>query len=183
MPDNRDRAWRRAQAARVRGDRHGNRTRGFRWCDPYPKRWYELYWRKNKLHRARQIGKIWPHREWTKLMADAEPVRLLFVCSHNKWRSPTGERVFTGQPGIEARSAGTARGARHQISLKDIQWADLILVMEEKHKSRIRADYRQAVDHKPIYVLDIPDDYRLMEPDLVELLEAKVWPLVEDYLA
>ncbi|KCZ50063.1 hypothetical protein HY17_02840 [Hyphomonas sp. CY54-11-8] len=24
-------------------------------------------------------------------MADAMPIKLLFVCSHNKWRSPTGE--------------------------------------------------------------------------------------------
>lgn len=181
MPENRTRAWRRAQKERVGGDQHGSRTRGFRWGDPYPKRWYEIYQRRHKLHRARQIGKIWPYREWKTLMTESEPVRLLFICSFNKWRSPTGERVFADRPGVETRSAGTARSARRRVSLNDLKWADLIFVMEEKHKERLRADFRQDVRHKEIHVLDIPDDYQLMEPDLIELLEQKVTPYLRPF--
>lgn len=181
MPQNRGRAWRRAQKIRTGSDRHGPRTRGFRWGDPYPKRWYEVALRHNKLHRARQIGLIWPRQEWVKLMADADPVRILFICSFNKWRSPTGERVFKNWQGVETRSAGTSRSARRKVRLADIKWADLIFVMEDKHKERLRADFRQDVRHKDIHVLDIPDDYQLMDQELVSIFEQKVPPFLKGH--
>ena len=182
MPGNRDRAWRRAQKSRVGGDAHGPRTRGFRYGDPYPKRWYEVYFRHNKLHRARQIGRIWPRREWTDLMSDTTTLNLLFVCSRNQWRSPTGEKVWRDVPGISTRSAGTASSAKRRLTVTDIRWADMILVMEEKHKSRIRADFRDETRYKPMHVLDIPDDFAFMNSDLVELMQEKVAPLVDDAL-
>jgi len=169
-----NRAARRAAARNHNGDRKVEPTyRGFA-----EKKWRLVYLRHNKLHRARQIGKIWPYREWEKLMADAVPVKVLFVCSHNKWRSPTGEAVFANVAGVSARSAGTARSARHQISVADIRWADLILVMEDKHASRLRADFRQEVAYKDVHVLDIPDDYQFMDEDLVDILRAKCEPLI-----
>ncbi len=103
---------------------------------------------------------------------------VLFVCSQNKWRSPTGEAVFRKSAGVSVRSAGTSRSAKRTVGLKDIQWADIILVMEDKHKSRLRADFRQAVTHKTIHVLDIPDDYQFMDPELIDILRAKVEPLI-----
>ncbi len=165
-------------ARRVVARKHGDRKveptyRGFA-----EKKWKLVYLRHNKLHRARQIGKIWPHKEWIKLMADAEPVKVLFVCSRNQWRSPTGETIFARVDGVSARSAGTASNARRKISLADIRWADLILVMEDKHKSRLRADFRQDLAHKPVHVLDIPDDYQYMDEELVDLIRAKAEPLV-----
>ena len=168
------RAARRAAARNHDGDRKVRPTyRGYA-----EKKWGLIYLRHNKLHRARQIGKIWPHREWEKLMADAAPVKVLFVCSHNKWRSTTGEAVFRSVAGVLARSAGTARDARHQITLADVRWADLILVMEDKHEQRLRADFRQEVAYKPLHVLDIPDDYQFMDEDLVALLREKCEPLI-----
>lgn len=179
MPSNtRDRAWRRAQK-RLHDDRHGPKTRGFRYGDPCPKRWYDLYFRRKKLARARQIGRIWPFSEWKKLMTDATHLNVLFVCSKNQWRSPTGEKVFSSMESVSTRSAGTARSARRQISLGDIRWADLIFVMEDKHASRIKADFRQNVAHTPIHVLDIPDEYHFMDGELVELLKTSVTPLIE----
>ncbi len=53
-------------------------------------------------------------------------------------------------------------------------WADVIFAMEEKHKSRLRADFRDAIDGKTVHVLDIPDDYHYMDPELVELLQTSV---------
>ncbi|MCA8901840.1 MAG: phosphotyrosine protein phosphatase [Hyphomonas sp.] len=111
-------------------------------------------------------------------MADAEPVKVLFVCSKNQWRSPTGEAAFARVEGVAVRSAGTAKSARRKISVADIRWADLILVMEDKHASRIRADFRQEITHKAMHVLDIPDDYQYMDEELVELLRAKCEPLI-----
>lgn len=96
----------------------------------------------------------------------------------NEWRSPTGEAVFKRVPGLNVRSAGTVRGARRTISVADIRWADVILVMEEKHKSRLQAQFRDEVRYKQLHVLEIPDAYRFMDEDLVELLRAKAGPVL-----
>ena len=99
---------------------------------------------------------------------------MLFVCSRNQWRSPTAEQVFRRHPALAVRSAGTSPNARHPVSAQDIEWADVILVMEEKHQSRLRASFRQGLTGKRMVVLDIPDDYRFMDPDLVALLLEQV---------
>jgi predicted protein tyrosine phosphatase len=109
---------------------------------------------------------------------DREHVNVLFVCSRNQWRSPTAERMFKGHPVIIARSAGTSLSARHRISHVDIDWADVILVMEDKHRERIVADYAQLIEHTPIHVLDIPDEYKYMDPELIEILEQTVEPML-----
>lgn len=178
MAQQRTRAWRRAQRIRAGGDRSQNSIEVTSKKLMHPKRWYEVYFRRNKLRRAKQIGTIWPQREWDRLLKDGLKLKLLFVCSKNQWRSPTGERIFSDHPGVETRSAGTSRSAAHKITLGDIQWADMILVMEDKHEQRIRADFRQAVTHKPIHVLDIPDKYPLMDSELIELLYSAVGPLI-----
>jgi predicted protein tyrosine phosphatase len=170
----RTRDWRRAQARK-----HGPRK-----YRPGPdigdraKTWRYLYFRSAKVRRAKMLGKVWPHRAWETLMHDSEPRRVLFVCSMNEWRSPTGEAVFRKDAGLLVRSAGTVRGARRTISVKDIRWADVILVMEEKHKARLRAQFRDEVRYKPVHVLDIPDEYRYMDPELVALIRAKAEPLI-----
>ncbi len=69
-------------------------------------------------------------------------MNVLFVCSRNKWRSPTGEQIWRNTTGVSVRSAGTSRQARRRLSVADLRWADLIFVMEEKHKSRIKAEFR-----------------------------------------
>ena len=101
---------------------------------------------------------------------------LLFVCSRNQWRSPTAEAIWRRRPGFDARSAGTSPNARKTIGPADIRWADVIFVMERKHLNRVQAQYARLLEHKPIYSLDIPDDYRFMDPELMTLLEDTVKP-------
>lgn len=96
----------------------------------------------------------------------------------NEWRSPTGEAIFKRENGLNVRSAGTVRGAKRTISVKDLRWADVILVMEQKHKSRLQAQFRDEVRYKTLHVLDIPDEYRFMDEELIELLKAKATPLI-----
>lgn len=103
-------------------------------------------------------------------------MNVLFVCSKNQWRSPTGEQVWRRTPGLYVQSAGTSRSARRRLTVRDIRWADVILVMEQKHKSRIMADFRDEVRYKSVHVLDIPDDYKYMDPELVELLMERCAP-------
>ncbi len=106
-------------------------------------------------------------------------MNILFVCSMNKWRSPTAEQIFRKVAGIQVRSAGTSRTARRPIKAGDVDWADLICVMEEKHLARLRAEFRNALKGKETCVLDIPDEYRYMDPELVDLLTDAIAPLIE----
>ena len=99
---------------------------------------------------------------------------VLFICSRNQWRSPTAEQLWRKHLGVHARSAGTSPHARHTVCGDDIRWADVILVTEEKHKSRLTAEFTRLLANKPIHVLDIPDEYKFMDPELVEMLEQSV---------
>lgn len=107
-----------------------------------------------------------------------EKQNVLFVCSRNQWRSPTAEQVWRRHPRFNVRSGGTSPSARHTVSADDIDWADVVIVMEPKHKSRLVAEFTRLLDHKPIHVLDIPDEYKYMDPELVELLEQSVGHLL-----
>lgn len=100
----------------------------------------------------------------------------LFICSRNQWRSPTAETVFRRYPNVQARSAGTSPNARHTVSIDDIAWADKIFVMEQKHKSRLLAQFPRALQYKEMIILDIPDDYKYMDEELIEILKESVVP-------
>ena len=101
-------------------------------------------------------------------------LNVLFACSRNQWRSPTAEQVWRRHPRLSVRSGGTSPSARHTVSAQDVEWADVVIVMEQKHKSRLLAEFTRLLEHKPIHVLDIPDEYRYMAPELVELLKQSV---------
>ncbi len=99
---------------------------------------------------------------------------LLFICSRNQWRSPTAEEIWRKSHNFNTRSAGTSPKAKKTVSPTDIRWAEIIFVMEKKHKNRLVAEFTRMLDHKPIYILDIQDEYRYMDSELIRELEAKV---------
>ena len=102
-----------------------------------------------------------------------EPVKMLFICSQNKKRSLTAEKVFNKAPN-EARSAGTETNARIKVTPGLLGWADVIFCMEKKHVRRIKEKYGDIVAGKKIVCLHIPDDYEYMDESLVTLLESSV---------
>jgi predicted protein tyrosine phosphatase len=150
--------------------------------DPWPKvkRWKELYTRSQKVARARQLGFEYPRVSREEVADDAErglsdeQINLLFVCSKNEWRSPTAETVWRKHPMVAVRSVGTSSTARRRVTIEDIHWADVIFVMEEKHRQRLLSEFRRPIQHKPLHVLDVPDDYRYMDPELVIVLQQAV---------
>ena len=99
---------------------------------------------------------------------------ILFVCSQNRLRSPTAELVFADYPGLEVSSAGTNHDAENPLTAEQVQWADLIVVMERQHRTKLQRHFRAALRGQRIICLDIPDDYAFMEPDLVELLRTRM---------
>lgn len=106
-------------------------------------------------------------------------IKLLFVCSRNKWRSLTAEKIFDGVNGYQVRSAGTEDGARIKVTEGHVGWADLIFAMERKHVRRLKDKFSEALASKPIHCLDIPDDYRFMDEELIEIFKARVSEYVE----
>jgi predicted protein tyrosine phosphatase len=106
-------------------------------------------------------------------------VNILFVCSKNKWRSRTAETIFKNNQKHNVKSAGTENEARIKVTEKLISWADLIFVMEKKHKERLRDKFESQIDDKQIVTLDIKDDYKYMDTELIEILETSVRPYLD----
>ena len=98
--------------------------------------------------------------------------RVLFVCSGNIDRSPTAEALLRGRKGFEVKSAGTLAGAPTVASKQLIDWADIIFVMEEKHKEALKL-LDENVDRK-IVVLGIDDHYLKSDPELTRILKDKL---------
>ncbi|MEY4589932.1 MAG: hypothetical protein RL497_2008 [Pseudomonadota bacterium] len=105
-------------------------------------------------------------------------MNLLFVCSENKLRSPTGEAVFSAYEGINAIGCGTNADADTALSGDLIEWADIVFVMEKSHKNKVSKKYQALLKNKKLVCLDIPDEYERMDPVLIRLLECRVMPHV-----
>jgi predicted protein tyrosine phosphatase len=107
-------------------------------------------------------------------------MRVLFVCSRNRLRSPTAEHVFAGVAGLEVDSAGLSNDAETILSAEQVTWADIIFVMESAHRMKLSKKYQAHLRGKKVVCLDIPDEYDYMDPVLVKLLEAGVLPHIPD---
>jgi predicted protein tyrosine phosphatase len=101
-------------------------------------------------------------------------MNLLFVCSENKLRSPTGEEVFSKYQGVNAIGCGTNSDAEITLSGDLIEWADIVFVMERSHKNKVSKKFKALLKNKKLVCLDIPDEYERMDPVLVRLLENRV---------
>ncbi len=99
--------------------------------------------------------------------------KALFLCSRNKLRSPTAEQVFSTWPEIETDSAGLSADAEVPLSPEQIAWADIIFVMERSQRTKLSKAFRKHLKGKRVVCLDIPDNYALMDPELVRLLEIR----------
>ncbi|MGP9435507.1 low molecular weight protein tyrosine phosphatase family protein [Ewingella sp. AOP8-B2-18] len=101
-------------------------------------------------------------------------MNILFICSRDQWRSPTAEQVWRNYPGLSVKSAGTSRNAKKSVTADMLKWADVVFTMEQKHKNRLVADFSRFLEYKSVHVLDIPDDYQYMDPELVSIVKETV---------
>ncbi len=101
---------------------------------------------------------------------------VLFICSQNRLRSPTAEKVFFDHPGIAVASAGLNPGAVNPLSSDLLEWADVVFVMETAHRNKLSKIFGGCLAHQRVICLEIPDEYEYMEPALVDLLRTKVGP-------
>jgi predicted protein tyrosine phosphatase len=105
--------------------------------------------------------------------------RLLFVCSQNRIRSLTAEKLLENHHLYEVRSAGTDHDARICVTAGHIAWADRIFVMERCHLKRLRKKFRGELRGKEVVCLFIPDEYSPLADDLCEILRARLAPYLQ----
>jgi predicted protein tyrosine phosphatase len=79
---------------------------------------------------------------------------------------------------VSVASAGTSPDAEQQVDHELIAWADLVLVMEARHKRLLTRTFGPALRDRRLLVLGIPDDYAYMDPELVQLLESRAGALL-----
>lgn len=103
-------------------------------------------------------------------------IRILFLCSRNRLRSPTAEQVFADYPGVETNSAGLAPDAEELLTPEHLEGIDIVFVMEKAHRQKLNRQFKKHIGKAKIVCLDIPDDYAFMQPELITLLKARVTP-------
>lgn len=103
----------------------------------------------------------------------------MFVCSHNKWRSLTAEKIYEKSERYEVRSAGTDPGARIRVTAGHIGWADVIFVMEKKHSQLLQSKYSDLLNRKKMICLHISDSYEFMDAELIDLLRMRLSEYIE----
>jgi len=103
-------------------------------------------------------------------------MNLLFVCTVNRMRSCTAETVYSADPAHSVKSAGIAPTAPNQVTAELLNWADKVFVMENMHRAFITEKFPDIDLSEKLIVLDIPDFFYYMEPELVDLLRAKIDP-------
>ncbi len=103
-------------------------------------------------------------------------MNVLFVCTLNKARSITAERLYRRTPGLSVRSAGTSDRAAHQINEADLAWADRVVVFEVEQERWIRATF--GGDLPEIVDVGVADEYNADDPALIAELTDALTPLL-----
>lgn len=98
---------------------------------------------------------------------------ILVVCGRNKKRSRTAEHIFKNDNRFNIRSAGLSPKSDRKISENDLNWADLVFVMETGQRAKIWGLYRH-MELPKIEILNIADDYEFMNEELVEMLTDRI---------
>ena len=97
-------------------------------------------------------------------------MKVLFICNQNQNRSKTAEEVFKGR--FKTKSAGLYN--EKPVSKKELSWADTIVVMEDEQRKEIANRFPDIYMQKQILSLEIPDVYHYNQPELIDVLKAKV---------
>ncbi len=72
------------------------------------------------------------------------------------------------------RSFGTEDTARIKVTAGQLGWADVVVVMEKRHKERLQQKFPDPFAAKKCVGFFIADDYEFMDAALVEILREKM---------
>lgn len=90
--------------------------------------------------------------------------------------------MYRNDSRLSVRSAGVKSDARRRVNEQDLEWADVIFVMEREHKKTIEERFAH-LESPPIEVLDIPDDFQYLDPELQALIRGAVEPELDRFLS
>lgn len=99
--------------------------------------------------------------------------RVLFVCSAGLLRSATAARMYA--PRYNTRAAGSHEYALVPLSNALVLWAQEIVFVNKENYDY--ASYRYDFSEHDVKVLDIPDKYNHMHPELIKAFEEQYEPL------
>jgi predicted protein tyrosine phosphatase len=97
-------------------------------------------------------------------------MKLLFICNQNQNRSKTAEELFKDK--YDTKSAGLYN--EHPVKESDIEWADIILVMEDSQRLELSKRFPTLYLKKQILSLNIPDTYYYNQPSLIQILSERL---------
>ncbi|MGF1620527.1 MAG: phosphotyrosine protein phosphatase [Rhodomicrobiaceae bacterium] len=103
-------------------------------------------------------------------------MRALFISGRSRARGPTAAQIVAQWKNVRADCAGIASDADDQLSLEQLDWADIIFVMEPRQKTVVTSKFPDSLRGKRMINLDVGDLYSFMEPELVEILTRKLKP-------
>lgn len=97
-------------------------------------------------------------------------MKILFICNQNQNRSKTAQEIFSNK--FETKSAGLYNNK--PVTKKQLEWADIIIVMEDSQRTEIAKRFPEQYIKKQILSLNIPDIYFYNDQNLIDLLKDKV---------
>lgn len=107
--------------------------------------------------------------------------KVLCVCSAGLLRSPTAAVVLSQAPfNCNTRAAGIEESyALVPVDDVLVRWADEIVCMTDEHAMVLRAKFGEFLVDRPVYVLNVPDNFAYRDPKLMELIAARYQEQIE----
>lgn len=101
-------------------------------------------------------------------------MNILFICGKARQRSPTAAEIAARLLRVQTDFAGLSADADERLGPEQIDWADIVVVMEKAHLARLRRQFGGHLGGRRVVCLDIADRYTFMQPELVQLLERRL---------
>jgi predicted protein tyrosine phosphatase len=104
---------------------------------------------------------------------------VLFICGKARMRSPTAADMVASWHGFETDFTGLSKDADELLSSEHLDWADIIVVMEKRQKSKLSSQFGAQLAAKRVVALGVADKYDYMEPALQEILHQKLRKILQ----
>lgn len=101
-------------------------------------------------------------------------MKVLFVCSFGRDRSPTAAGLYHGLEGWEARSGGLHARSQNPVTEKKLRWADVIVTFMPDHTAELRRRFGPLLDGRRIECLEIANTFTVGAPLLKDLIAQRM---------
>lgn len=107
--------------------------------------------------------------------------RVLCVCSAGVLRSPTTACVLSMEPfDCNTRAAGTEGYALVRVDEALLRWSQEVVCMTRDHADKVGTQLEVYRIKRTVHCLDIPDDYRYRDPELVKMITERYTKILSE---